>query len=426
MVASRRCLFAFASIVALSGCAAGMKPQVVSVAGREVLLTGANVRAVNYSYLPGRGGSTRALTCAEPSPDIAEAINTAFNFGGSFGIGGLPGGISPEAAAALSSSRAQAVAQLGERLATIQLLRDGLYRACEAYSNGAITPTTYAIMLARYDDSMITMLLGELAAGAFGRSGANIGGKAGGEAKATSDSTTKATDFREIQGRLLAADAKRTEAAEKLADKPDDPVAKQESEDARKSVEKIEREAIRKLTAEAKGSVELTATGSGGITPGQQKPEIAETLATMQRKYVENINTDALDVACISALDNTRVAPELIAAVVANTRAVQTYASTPTSDAARGSLRSDIVRQLGDEDGRVSAFAAFCLLDILPDSIRAKKSVLETILNRSYTEKEIEAIEKRRRESFLKMVAELKRYIEEVKGLAPPAAPATK
>ena len=419
MIAPRRFLLAFASVVALSGCAAGMKPQVVSVAGREVLLTGANVRALNYSYLTGRGGSTRALTCAEPSPDIAEAINNAFNFGGSFGIGGLPGGVSPEAAAALSSSRAQAVAQLGERLATIQLLRDGLYRACEAYANGAISQTTYAILLARYDDSMITMLLGELAAGAFGRSGANIGGKVGGEAKATSDSTTKGTDFRELQGRLLDAEAKRVEAAEKLANNPDDPAAKQEAEETRKSTEKIEREAIRKLTAEAKSNAELTATGSGGITPGQQRPEIAETLATMQRKYVENINTDALDIACISTLDNTRVAPEVIAAIVANTRTAQSYVGTPTTAAARGSLQSDTVRQLGDEDGRVSAFAAFCLLDILPGSIQAKKSTLDAILRRSSAEAEIQAAEKRRREGLLNMIGELKRYLDEAKGLAP-------
>ena len=34
---------------------------------------------------------------------------------------------------------------------------------------GAISDTTYAVLLSRYGETMITMLLGELAAGAFGR-----------------------------------------------------------------------------------------------------------------------------------------------------------------------------------------------------------------------------------------------------------------
>lgn len=40
----------------------------------------------------------------------------------------------------------------------IQLLRDGLYRACEAYTNGIIDGREYKRIIARYDETMITML----------------------------------------------------------------------------------------------------------------------------------------------------------------------------------------------------------------------------------------------------------------------------
>ncbi len=60
---------------------------------------------------------------------------------------------------------AEAMAQLGQRLATIQLLRDGLYRACEAYANGALDKSSYSMILSRFDDTMITLLLGAEEAG---------------------------------------------------------------------------------------------------------------------------------------------------------------------------------------------------------------------------------------------------------------------
>jgi hypothetical protein len=58
----------------------------------------------------------------------------------------------------ISASMNEAVASLGIRTATIQLLRDGLYRACEAYRNGAINEFGYAMLLSNYDDVMIRLL----------------------------------------------------------------------------------------------------------------------------------------------------------------------------------------------------------------------------------------------------------------------------
>ena len=78
----------------------------------------------------------------------------------------------------LALATASQIAQLGERLASIQLLRDKMYRACEAYANGATTQGGYISMLARVDKTMGAMLALEMSAGAFGRQLAQTQGSA--------------------------------------------------------------------------------------------------------------------------------------------------------------------------------------------------------------------------------------------------------
>jgi hypothetical protein len=57
-----------------------------------------------------------------------------------------------------------------------------------------------------------------------------------------------------------------------------------------------------KLEAEVSASAKAVATAAGGITRLQDK-DVAETVATIQRKYIENINSDAIVVACLIVLD---------------------------------------------------------------------------------------------------------------------------
>ena len=47
-------------------------------------------------------------------------------------------------------------------------LRDGLYRACEAYANGALGADAYALILSRYGQLMTTLFLGQDITGAAG------------------------------------------------------------------------------------------------------------------------------------------------------------------------------------------------------------------------------------------------------------------
>ena len=102
------------------------------------IATGANRRVIlnvetHPTSRPGRVNPLR-IVCAEPSPDVATVV--ANSFGASLNV-------LKKGNAAASGAQSQALAQLAERTVTVQLLRDQMYRACEAYANGAISgPST--------------------------------------------------------------------------------------------------------------------------------------------------------------------------------------------------------------------------------------------------------------------------------------------
>ncbi|WP_372000483.1 hypothetical protein P7L68_18160 [Tistrella mobilis] len=152
----------------LSGCGdywTSTVSRTTEIAPGSSMVTTADLRVINRSMRLDDYGISHVVTCSEPSPDVAKILSA-----------GATGSLSASAEAAgkdvanadlalmASLARAEALAQLGQRLATIQLLRDGLFRACEAYANNAISATTYGMIVARYDDIMITMLLAEFAA----------------------------------------------------------------------------------------------------------------------------------------------------------------------------------------------------------------------------------------------------------------------
>jgi hypothetical protein len=58
------------------------------------------------------------------------------------------------------------VTALAGRSTALLGLRDGLYRACEAYANGALGADAYALVLSRYGQLMTTLFLGQDVTGA--------------------------------------------------------------------------------------------------------------------------------------------------------------------------------------------------------------------------------------------------------------------
>ena len=211
---------------------------------------------------------------------------------------------------------------------------------------------------------MVTMLATDIAGGAFGRTLAALGGEASGEATSTADVQEKRTrseeakrnledkliesrviknnleetkkEKEEIEEKLKAEKKENTRIAGELDDtdsstpseevkeleenleKSDKKVssleesykaasereAKLESDHKESEESKIEAEDnyTSKLKAQAKSEAKATFAAAGAITR-TQNPEVAKSIATIHKQFLDDFNMDALMVACVSALD---------------------------------------------------------------------------------------------------------------------------
>ena len=135
---------------------AGCKPDTFSLDRGVSLTTEANTRLMLNtapSAIPRPGlVQPQRIVCVEPSPDVAVSITEVFK--ASLELNDDRGG-------GIESSEVQNVLQLAERTATLQLLREQMYRACEAYANGAISGTTYSLITSKNNKTMVSLLLGE-------------------------------------------------------------------------------------------------------------------------------------------------------------------------------------------------------------------------------------------------------------------------
>jgi hypothetical protein len=118
------------------------------------VFTTADIRIVTERENP---VTHQKVVCTEPSPDVAKAISTAFALSGQ-GSGGTG---QPGASGSFSGATAEAVTELAGRSTALLGLRDGLYRACEAYANGAIGSDMYALIISHYGQLMTTLFLGQ-------------------------------------------------------------------------------------------------------------------------------------------------------------------------------------------------------------------------------------------------------------------------
>jgi hypothetical protein len=71
------------------------------------------------------------------------------------GSGGVTGGATGSLSA--SNSLTETITALAGRTAGVVALRDGLYRACEAYANGVIGKDAYALILSQYGNLLVAL-----------------------------------------------------------------------------------------------------------------------------------------------------------------------------------------------------------------------------------------------------------------------------
>src|SRR5262245_57392642 len=130
----RRALLAIGSLaIGLCGCSEYWTSTVSRtkvIPNNGMVLSTADLRIINRTEYS--AGNPAYITCAEPSPDVAKIASASFS--GDLAASAQSAGPiqNPELALSLALARTESLAQLGQRLATVQLLRDGMYRACEA------------------------------------------------------------------------------------------------------------------------------------------------------------------------------------------------------------------------------------------------------------------------------------------------------
>jgi hypothetical protein len=266
--------------------------------------TDAKVRTI-LTFPPKTVGVPGTVVCAEPSPDVAEAVSTALtaslqvelqnakNAQGSLG-------------GSLSHTTSESVAELGERLATIQLLRDKMYRACEAYGNGAIKPTAYALILARHDKTMMSLLSNELAAGAFGRALASIG----------AGSTISGPDPGALKNQEDDVKAKTASVQADIDAKKDATADFKALSESLGVLLALDAQSVTSSTT-------IMSNGSLGTISGSRLPDV-QTIAEIHRNYIDDDGIDPLTDACIigmEALDENQTVEQR----AASTKAMDNY-----------------------------------------------------------------------------------------------------
>lgn len=152
-------LFAVIGVCALGACAPTIKDAVYNekIAGSEgVKFDGTAADAkIRMVWTPEvlRGDGKRRVLCAEPSPDAFSQIAASFGLDLSANVAGKGGG-----EVSMQSTLTELAKTLGTRTVAIQLLRDGLYRLCEADINGRVGDFNYHIVQANMDQVMLRLV----------------------------------------------------------------------------------------------------------------------------------------------------------------------------------------------------------------------------------------------------------------------------
>lgn len=103
---------------------------------------------VVYSIEKKFKGSKWTAICAEPSPDALSALSASAGANAEV----------IEKALTISTSSNETAASIGLRTQTIQILRDAMYRSCEAYASGAMDNVDFKQAQRRYQDVMLALL----------------------------------------------------------------------------------------------------------------------------------------------------------------------------------------------------------------------------------------------------------------------------
>lgn len=123
--------------------------------------------------------------CAEPSPDALAAYAASLGFGAS---------AASRNAASLAQGMQSSAGSIGLRTQSITLMRDALYRMCEAASNGSLNSIEVAKLLHQSQDLTAVILAVEQLTGAVAANQIILGGTTSSDATASLISNQQALD----------------------------------------------------------------------------------------------------------------------------------------------------------------------------------------------------------------------------------------
>lgn len=179
----RKVVLLLACAVPLVGCAEMTHlTRTRTLGSNQAILIDAKQRAIF-------GRETRV--CAEPSPDALSALAASQGLNVATPEGTTVG---------QSLTVAETAAAIGLRTQSIQLMRDHMYRVCEAYLSAAIDEFTYRLLHRRFQTTMVGILAIEQLTGAMRPPAVVLAGSA---ALGNAEAVTQLTAARETQAALI-------------------------------------------------------------------------------------------------------------------------------------------------------------------------------------------------------------------------------
>lgn len=156
--------------MALAACTGSTIHTTSSLGNVETLSLDAKQRVV----ITGQDKDGRSIVCAEPSPDALVAQAAVLSANGAYKAGAEA---APSASGGVGLAVQESAASIGHRTQSIQILRDGYYRLCESYLNGAIDEDEYRKVVTNIDTFILVALAVDGLSNA--KSATNVGLSAG-------------------------------------------------------------------------------------------------------------------------------------------------------------------------------------------------------------------------------------------------------
>jgi hypothetical protein len=283
------------------------------VGSTPALLTTADLRVVTDRPVPRitPDNPSRRAVCTEPSPDVAKALSTAL---GLTAQATVPSGVT--AGGSVDNQTTEQATELGVRIPPVSALRDGTYRLCEAWTNGAIGDAAYALSLSRYGELLVSLILADDVTAAARAQPAKLTssltpgidgtGSSDGNGGATKPATTaSATGAAATPADGTASAAQLVLAA---ASQPAQPTTGAPAATASKSTTTKPATSPTPSTTAGSGTTPATPTPggtNGSTTSSDTTAAAAQVLEQMQANYLTLSGAGPLIVACIAANDET-------------------------------------------------------------------------------------------------------------------------